>query len=187
MREWPLDGSYDLFYMPPDRRCATSAGYAFVNFCSEALAIEFKAQVAATQIGQGAPASEHHPGGHPGVGGQLAPAEEEARLADCASWLAADYPRAATAAPVSSYWWRQWVHISGSRGAQVVGTPKWRIARSRLRNDMIGPHAFFLSPSPLSLLEQHVCLFSGASRRRHVCASVRRIVPHFRFPLFAAS
>lgn len=43
LREWPIDGSYDFLYMPPDKRCAAGAGYAFVNFRSEALATEFKA------------------------------------------------------------------------------------------------------------------------------------------------
>lgn len=43
LQHWPTDGAYDFLYLPPDQRCDANAGYAFINFRSEDLALDFKA------------------------------------------------------------------------------------------------------------------------------------------------
>eukprot|EP00429_Kryptoperidinium_foliaceum_P100883 CAMPEP_0176243908 /NCGR_PEP_ID=MMETSP0121_2-20121125/31162_1 /TAXON_ID=160619 /ORGANISM="Kryptoperidinium foliaceum, Strain CCMP 1326" /LENGTH=248 /DNA_ID=CAMNT_0017583507 /DNA_START=37 /DNA_END=783 /DNA_ORIENTATION=- len=43
VQEWPVDGTYDFLYLPRDQRRVANMGYAFVNFRSKALALEFRA------------------------------------------------------------------------------------------------------------------------------------------------
>lgn len=42
VKEWPADGSYDFLYLPRSHDGPCHCGYAFINFVSEALALDFK-------------------------------------------------------------------------------------------------------------------------------------------------
>jgi len=39
--EWSVDGSFDLMYLPYNYQAHKTVGYAFINFCSHAQAIDF--------------------------------------------------------------------------------------------------------------------------------------------------
>jgi len=41
MQEWPVDGTYDLLYLPFSFKQKRTAGYAFVNFTTHEAAVDF--------------------------------------------------------------------------------------------------------------------------------------------------
>jgi len=57
--EWPVDGQYDFLYVPRSHRGPSHLGYAFINFVSEELALEFRRRWHGKSLAHAEPNARH--------------------------------------------------------------------------------------------------------------------------------